>query len=153
MLKVLWLYFIKTCAAANHIRRGEEDIMLVGGTEGTIIPIGFGGFVACWSLSERNDDPQSTSRPQDKDQDGFVMDEGVGVLVSLEWQTFFVSVLHVQCWLSSCPLKISKAYPYCIVDKKTHFCYLFFIWRLKILGKRELSNQTIEYIKWKHVNF
>jgi len=61
MLKVLWLYFIKTCATANHIHRGEENIMLVGGTEEKIIPIGLGGFVACWALSQRNDDP---SMPQ-----------------------------------------------------------------------------------------
>lgn len=68
-------------AAANHIRRGEADIMLAGGTEAAIIPIGLGGFVACRALSQRNDDPQSASRPWDKDRDGFVMGEGAGVLV------------------------------------------------------------------------
>ena len=68
-------------AAATHIRRGEADIMIAGGTEAAIIPIGIGGFVACRALSQRNDDPKTASRPWDKDRDGFVMGEGAGVLV------------------------------------------------------------------------
>ncbi|KAG2283092.1 hypothetical protein Bca52824_054312 [Brassica carinata] len=68
-------------AAANHIRRGEADMMIAGGTEAAIIPIGLGGFVACRALSQRNDDPQTASRPWDKQRDGFVMGEGAGVLV------------------------------------------------------------------------
>ncbi|MBA0836595.1 hypothetical protein Goarm_008795 [Gossypium armourianum] len=68
-------------AAANHIRRGEAEMMIAGGTEAAIIPIGLGGFVACRALSQRNDDPQTASRPWDKDRDGFVMGEGAGVLV------------------------------------------------------------------------
>ncbi|KAH7655374.1 3-oxoacyl-[acyl-carrier-protein] synthase II protein [Dioscorea alata] len=68
-------------AAANHIRRGEADIMIAGGTEAAIIPIGIGGFVACRALSQRNDDPKTASRPWDKGRDGFVMGEGAGVLV------------------------------------------------------------------------
>ncbi|KAK1306956.1 hypothetical protein QJS10_CPA10g01175 [Acorus calamus] len=67
--------------AANHIRRGEADLMIAGGTEAAIIPIGLGGFVACRALSQRNDDPQTASRPWDRDRDGFVMGEGAGVLV------------------------------------------------------------------------
>jgi acetyl-CoA acetyltransferase len=70
-------------AAANHIRRGEADIMLAGGTEASILPAGVGGFIACKALSKRNDDPQTASRPWDKDRDGFVMGEGAGMLVSL----------------------------------------------------------------------
>ncbi|GAU47377.1 hypothetical protein TSUD_83100 [Trifolium subterraneum] len=68
-------------AAANHIRRGEADLMIAGGTEAAIIPIGLGGFVACRALSQRNDDPRTASRPWDRDRDGFVMGEGSGVLV------------------------------------------------------------------------
>ncbi|KAG0579469.1 hypothetical protein M758_4G100000 [Ceratodon purpureus] len=67
--------------AANHIIRGEADIMLSGGSDAAIIPIGLGGFVACRALSQRNDDPSRASRPWDKDRDGFVMGEGAGVLL------------------------------------------------------------------------
>ncbi|KAJ7554049.1 hypothetical protein O6H91_06G123600 [Diphasiastrum complanatum] len=68
-------------AAANHIRRGDVDVIVAGGTEAALIPIGLGGFVACRALSQRNNDPQTASRPWDKDRDGFVLSEGAGVLV------------------------------------------------------------------------
>lgn len=68
-------------SAAQHIQRGEADLMLAGGTDAAIIPSGMGGFAACKALSTRNDDPQSASRPWDKQRDGFVMGEGSGVLV------------------------------------------------------------------------
>jgi len=67
--------------AAEHIRRGDADIMLCGGSEASITPIGLAGFVACKALSTRNEDPQKASRPWDKDRDGFVMGEGCGVIV------------------------------------------------------------------------
>lgn len=69
------------CSAANHIRRGEADIMVAGGTEASVIPAGVGGFIACRALSQRNEDPKKASRPWDKDRDGFVMGEGSGVLI------------------------------------------------------------------------
>ncbi|KAG0618438.1 hypothetical protein M758_4G064300 [Ceratodon purpureus] len=68
-------------SAANHIIRGEADVMLSGGSDAAIIPIGLGGFVACRALSQRNDDPTKASRPWDKNRDGFVMGEGAGVLL------------------------------------------------------------------------
>jgi 3-oxoacyl-[acyl-carrier-protein] synthase II len=68
-------------AAAEHIRRGEADLMLCGGTESPITPIGLAGFVACKALSENNEEPTKASRPWDKKRDGFVMGEGSGVLV------------------------------------------------------------------------
>lgn len=68
-------------AAAEHIRKGEADLMLTGGCEAAITPIGLSGFVACKALSERNEDPQKASRPWDKNRDGFVMGEGSGVLL------------------------------------------------------------------------
>ncbi|KAH7284973.1 hypothetical protein KP509_33G004900 [Ceratopteris richardii] len=68
-------------SAANHILRGEADVMLSGGSDSAIIPIGLGGFIACRSLSQRNNAPHKASRPWDVDRDGFVMGEGAGVLL------------------------------------------------------------------------
>lgn len=68
-------------AAAKHIQNGDADIMLCGGAESPINPIGLAGFVACKALSEKNDDPKAASRPWDKKRDGFVMGEGAGVLL------------------------------------------------------------------------
>lgn len=68
-------------AAANHIRRGEADLMLCGGAEAAIIPMGMAGFCAAKALSQRNDAPTEASRPWDRDRDGFVMGEGAGVLL------------------------------------------------------------------------
>ncbi|ONK58172.1 uncharacterized protein A4U43_C09F8960 [Asparagus officinalis] len=68
-------------SAANHIRRGEVDIIVAGGTEAGVVPAGIGGLSACRALSQRNDDPKTASRPWDKDRDGFVIGEGAGVLV------------------------------------------------------------------------
>jgi len=68
-------------AAAQHILRGEADLMLCGGSEAPITPIGLSGFVAIRALSERNEEPTKASRPWDKGRDGFVMGEGSGVLL------------------------------------------------------------------------
>ncbi|ESQ27652.1 hypothetical protein EUTSA_v10018368mg [Eutrema salsugineum] len=67
--------------SANHIIKGEADVMLCGGSDAVIIPIGLGGFVACRALSQRNNDPTKASRPWDSNRDGFVMGEGAGVLL------------------------------------------------------------------------
>lgn len=66
--------------AAMHIRRGDCDICLAGGSEAAIVPVGLGGFIACRALSSRNDAPTQASRPWDKNRDGFVMGEGAGIL-------------------------------------------------------------------------
>jgi len=68
-------------AAAEHIRNGEADIMVCGGAEAPLSPIGLAGFCALKALSERNDEPHKASRPWDKSRDGFVMAEGAGCLV------------------------------------------------------------------------
>lgn len=68
-------------SAANHIRAGDADLMLCGGAEAPVIPMGLAGFCAVKALSQRNDAPTRASRPWDKERDGFVMAEGAGVLV------------------------------------------------------------------------
>jgi len=68
-------------SAAEHIQRGDADLMLCGGSEASIVPIGVAGFIASKALSERNDEPEKASRPWDKKRDGFVMGEGAGVLI------------------------------------------------------------------------
>ncbi len=68
-------------SAAEHIQRGDADLMLCGGSEASILPIGVAGFIALKALSERNDEPQKASRPWDKKRDGFVMGEGAGVII------------------------------------------------------------------------
>lgn len=68
-------------AAAEHIRKGDADLMVAGGTEGAILPIGIAGFCACKALSQRNEAPEKASRPWDKGRDGFVIGEGAGVIV------------------------------------------------------------------------
>ncbi|NGX61813.1 MAG: 3-oxoacyl-[acyl-carrier-protein] synthase 2 [Chlamydiae bacterium] len=69
------------CAAANHIRLGQADLMICGGAEAAVSPIGLAGFVANKALSERNDEPEKASRPWDRSRDGFVVGEGAGVLI------------------------------------------------------------------------
>ncbi|MQM11216.1 hypothetical protein Taro_044120 [Colocasia esculenta] len=68
-------------SAANHIRRGEAEVMVVGGTDSGIHPSVIGGFSACRALSQRNGEPRRASRPWDKGRDGFVLGEGSAVLI------------------------------------------------------------------------
>lgn len=80
---------ISACATAAHcigdamhiIRRGEADLMLAGGAEASVCPLGISGFAAMKALSTRNDEPERASRPFDRDRDGFVMGEGAAVVV------------------------------------------------------------------------
>jgi 3-oxoacyl-[acyl-carrier-protein] synthase II len=72
--------------AAMHIERGDADIVIAGGSEASISPIGIGGFNAMKALSTRNDAPEKASRPFDKNRDGFVMGEGAATLVLEDYE-------------------------------------------------------------------
>jgi 3-oxoacyl-[acyl-carrier-protein] synthase II len=85
---------VSACATGNHsigeamlhIEHGNADVMVAGGAEATITPLGVGGFCAARALSERNDAPEKASRPFDKGRDGFVPGEGAGILVLEEYE-------------------------------------------------------------------
>lgn len=82
------------CASSNHsigdaariIERGDAKVMIVGGAEATVTPLGIGGFGAMHALSTRNDDPERASRPYDKGRDGFVLGEGSGILILEDYE-------------------------------------------------------------------
>ncbi len=86
---------VSACATGTHsigdayhmIARGDADAMFAGGTESTITPLGISGFNVMKALSTRNDDPQSASRPFEKNRDGFVMGEGAGILILEEYES------------------------------------------------------------------
>lgn len=85
---------VTACATGNHcigdayrlIQRGEADVMVAGGAEAAVTPLGVAGFAAAKALSFRNDEPTKASRPFDKDRDGFVLGEGAGVVVIEEFE-------------------------------------------------------------------
>lgn len=85
---------VTACATGNNaigdafkiIQRGDADVMIAGGSEGCLTPMGFGGFCSLKAVSTRNCDPQKASRPFDRERDGFVMGEGAGILILEEYE-------------------------------------------------------------------
>lgn len=88
------LSIVTACTTGTHnigyamrtIAYGDADVMIAGGAEMAISPLGVGGFAACRALSTRNDEPEKASRPWDKDRDGFVLGDGAGILILEEYE-------------------------------------------------------------------
>ena len=115
---------VSACASGAHaigesmrlIQSGKMDMMLTGGAEGAITPIGIEGFTACRALSTNyNDDPAKASRPFDKDRDGFVMGEGAGILILEEYEHAINRGANIHCEITGYGMS-ADAYHYTLPE-------------------------------------
>ena len=115
---------VSACASGAHaigesmrlIQSGKMDMMLTGGAEGAITPIGIEGFTACRALSTNyNDDPAKASRPFDKDRDGFVMGEGAGILILEEYEQAINRGANIHCEITGYGMS-ADAYHYTLPE-------------------------------------
>ena len=96
---------VSACTSSNHaigtaartIERGDAKVVISGGAESSVTPLGIAGFAAMHALSTRNDDPQKASRPFDKDRDGFVMGEGSGMLILEDYEFAKARGARIYC--------------------------------------------------------
>ena len=99
---------VSACSTGNHslgeaarlVEYGDADIMVAGGAEATVSPLGIGGFVAARALSARNDEPATASRPWDVGRDGFVLGEGAGILILEEYEHAKARGARIYCELA-----------------------------------------------------
>lgn len=99
---------VSACASGAHsigeavrkIQHGDADVMLAGGTEAVVCPLGIAGFSAMRAMSTRNDDPTKASRPFDKDRDGFIMGEGAGIVIMEEYEHAVKRGAKIYCELA-----------------------------------------------------
>lgn len=138
------------CATGNHaigdaariIQYGDADMMIAGGTEGAVTPMGIGGFCALKSLSCRNDEPQKASRPFDKERDGFVMGEGSGIVILEELKHAKKRGAKIYCELAGYGMS-GDAYHITAPDPSGEGCVRAMTATLKDAG---LKPQDIDYI-------
>lgn len=130
------------CDAATYIRLGKADMILAGGSEAGVAEAAMGGFNAMKALSERNDSPETASRPYDKERDGFVLGEGAGALVLEEYEHAKARGAHIYAEVLGCGMS-ADAYHITAPHPEGHGITLVMNNALK---DSEIEVSSVEYI-------